>query len=135
MIKKQQIQDKINKFIEQEKIGAAIRCKTQYYEEVEKNSRFFIHLEKQRGDKKNMKVLKSNTGILLTMPEKIQNQQKQFHKNLYTSSIKANKNIQQLIDAFFSGLERPVLEGDDGEALGKPITEEGRGSMNNALPE
>ena len=58
----QTIQVRLKRIIEQKVKGAIIRSKARWVEYGEKNTRYFLNLEKRRGEKKNINKLKLNDG-------------------------------------------------------------------------
>ena len=65
--------------------GAIIRSKTQWHEEGERNTKYFLGLEKQRSNKKTMKKLEYENGKTTTDPIEILNAQTDFYRTLYSS--------------------------------------------------
>ena len=91
----QHIKDEINtlkaewvKIIEQRTKGAIIRSKVRWYNESEKNTKYFLGLEKRHFKQGTISQLKKDDGNFITSDKDILNECKSFYKNLYTSKIK-----------------------------------------------
>ena len=63
--------------------GCMLRSKTRWFEYGEKNSQYFLNLEKYNGSVKCISKLKSETGVTVTDPKEILRMQKNFYKDLY----------------------------------------------------
>ena len=79
---------------EQKVKGAIIRSKARWVEYGEKNKRYFLNLEKRRGEKKNITKLKLNDGTETEDQEVILKEEEKFYRSLCESSIK-NKEIPE----------------------------------------
>ncbi|KAK3095229.1 hypothetical protein FSP39_011892 [Pinctada imbricata] len=78
--------------------GAQIRSRIKWIEEGEKNTSYFLSLEKQRQLKKSITKLKDENGIETTDQDKILNLQKQFYEKLYTSKCPNKEEIDKFIN-------------------------------------
>ena len=65
--------------------GAIFRSKVKWIEEGEKNTKYFINLEKQNYNIKYIKTLIDNNGTSITDATAIMNEQKDYYKNLQSS--------------------------------------------------
>ena len=80
-----------------EKTRAAIfRSKCQYYNEGEKNSKYFYNLEKNRSASKNMNTLIKEDGSIETDIVKILQEQHKFYSDLYRSDKEIKFECDQL---------------------------------------
>ena len=73
--------------------GIILRSKAQWVEEGEKNTRYFINLEKRNQDKKYIKKLIDEDGREITDPKEIIQEQKKFYEKLYTTKIGKTNTI------------------------------------------
>lgn len=83
--------------------GALIRSRFQGVEDMDVPSKYFFGLEKKNGQKRNMKNLCSDTGIMLSDPNEIRKRATDFYKRLYSCEYKEN---QALKPDFFEGLPK-----------------------------
>jgi len=65
--------------------GIITRAKARWHEHGEKNSKYFLNLEKRNHIKKHIRKLYIS-GVISTDPISIMNSQKQFYSKLYSSS-------------------------------------------------
>ena len=77
--------------------GAQIRSRVKWTEEGEKNSKFFLGLEKSRQMKKTISALKNKFGQIEENPAQILEIEKEFYENLYKSTYPNNEDIKQYI--------------------------------------
>ena len=79
--------------------GQIIRSKVKWHEEGERNSKYFLGLEKNNAVKKSIRKLKLNNGITTTNQDDILKEQVTFFKKLYTSKQDGNyKDTTGLFD-------------------------------------
>ena len=104
-----------------------IRSRIQWHEEGERSTKFFLGLEKANAIKKTMRKLYLPNGNTTTDPELILGTQKEFYKQLYTST-KSNKSTQSEINItseFVTNNNIPALsEGDKQSCEGLVTVEE-----------
>ena len=84
--------------------GSIIRSRTQWYEEGEKSSKYFLNLEKRNFNNKRINKLQLEDNSMITNDKDILNEEKLFYSNLYTK-----KNISTPSVNFFDPAE-PNLE-------------------------
>ena len=65
--------------------GMIVRSKAKYIEEGEKNTKYFSNLEKKHNTEKCMSILELDDGSIITDPDKIKQENKNFYENLYSS--------------------------------------------------
>ena len=80
------IQGDIFQYIDSVNRGHMIRSRVAYYEEGEKCSKFFLGLEKWRGDSKCIKSLKKDDGSEINESNAILKEEKSFYSKLYSSN-------------------------------------------------
>ena len=77
---------RLKRITEQKVKGAIIRSKARWVEYGEKNTRYFLNLEKRRGEKKSINKLKLNDGTETEDQEVILKEEEKFYRSLYESS-------------------------------------------------
>ena len=117
------INQEIYDFIAIQTKGHIIRSRTTYYEEGEKNSKYFLGLEKRRGDSKSIKHLTKDDGTCTTDPIEILEEERKFYVNLYKSSRNdfSDPNITKGI--FLEDLVIPQVPEEAKEALSAKFSE------------
>ena len=78
--------------------GAILRSKALFVEEGEKNSKYFLNLEKRNYDSKHMKSVIDSKGTVINTPKNILEEQASFFEKLYTThkcieESKTNKSL------------------------------------------
>ena len=71
--------------------GAILRSKVKWAEEGEKNTKYFLNLEKKNYQVKYIKKLIKDNGTELPNPRDILQEQKQFYSSLYSSKLDSFK--------------------------------------------
>ena len=95
----------------------------------EKNTRYFLNLEKRRGEKKNINKLKLNDGTETEDQEVILKEEENFYRSLYESSSN-NKEIPESKIFFQNKLIKPLSEENAKICEGKATKEECINSLN-----
>ena len=88
-IKKQSLEQWINYKTQ----GSIIRSRARWYNEGERNSKYFFELEKRHFNSKTMRKLKIATNTTLNTEEEILNEAKRFYQALYTSDNSFCQNV------------------------------------------
>ncbi len=79
--------------------GIILRSKAKYSEFGEKNTRFFLNLEKRNHEAKHIKSLFAQNGETITDPKAILELEKSFYENLYTKdSTSLDENSEFLVN-------------------------------------
>ncbi len=95
--------------------GAVLRSKANLIEYDEKNTKFFLDLEKTNYEKKHIKTLVTDTGTIHD-PSKVLDEEKRFYKALYTEPLHNRPD-----DAFFlEGL--PQLDEEQKALIERDLT-------------
>ena len=76
--------NELNLIIESKTRGAIIRSRVQWFEEGEKNSKYFFNLEKRVSNMKTMHRFRLQNDSIIDDPVKILNEMKNYYKTLYT---------------------------------------------------
>ena len=99
--------------------GAIMRSKVDWAEHGEKNTKFFLNLEKKNYNLKYIKKLIINDSVELRKPAEILEEEKQFYKNLYTSKISGGPRAG---DDFLSAENIPRLKDSDKKICDAPLS-------------
>ena len=97
-----------------------------FYEDYEKNNKFFFQTGKQHYTDNTIQELELNNGRTIDQTTDILQEQKIFYENLYTSKLQKGNIIYgpQYEKEFFPQSEDPRMLKEDRENLEKPITQE-----------
>ena len=98
--------------------GSILRSKAKFVEDGEKNSQYFLNLEKRIYNERYMKSLINSQGLLITEPSEILNEQAKFYEGLYTSS----RMDRSQGDTFFEICHIPQLNNEQKQFLENPLT-------------
>ena len=99
--------------------GAILRCKIKWYNEGEKNTKYFLNLEKRHFKLSTISQLKTDEHEFITSDNKILAECEAFYKNLYTS----NENVIPAESEFFHPENDTVLDNNEAESCEGPLTE------------
>ena len=91
--------------------GAQTRSRTQWVEEGEKNTKFFLGLEKAKGNANTIEKLTTNEQTH-TNPLNILSEIKSFYQNLYTKDNTIT-NTESKLDDFLKNTKHPTLNPED----------------------
>ena len=81
-----QLRAQLNQIAEYKTEGAMIRSRIRWHEKGEKNTKYFLNLEKRRFAKTHITRLKTSTGSETSCEKEILEMQRAFYENLYTSA-------------------------------------------------
>ena len=76
---------KLERYYQQKCKGASIRARVRWFEEGEKNTKYFLNLEKHQGVKKQLTKVRTEQNKTVTTEEEVLNETVKFYQNLYTS--------------------------------------------------
>ena len=76
-----------------------MRSKAQCVEEGEKNTKYFLNLEKRNYNTKHIKSLILQNGLSESNPDKILQEQQKFYKTLYTSTVSPDSTTSDFTDS------------------------------------
>ena len=104
---------KLEKIIEYKTKGAILRSQCRWYNEGEKNTKYFLNLEKRHFKNNVISQLKLNNEEFITSDKEILSECENFYKNLYSSNIDAeNKELDKL---FFEDTKIMSLDSEEKE--------------------
>jgi len=106
--------------IEYKTKGAIIRSKARWYNEDEKNNKYFLNLENRHCKRKTVMQIKTKDGVNITNDSDILRECNSFYNELYTS--KMTKRTENLEELFFDQ-EHPKLNPIDKEKCDSLLTE------------
>ena len=75
--------------------GIIFRAKLQWVEQGEKNTKYFLNLEKQNYNLKYIKKLITNETTAFIKPNEILEEERQFYRNLYSTRLPDNQELDQ----------------------------------------
>ena len=113
-------QNELQCFRERRIEGIITRAKARWHLEGEKNSKYFCNLERRHYNEKTISKLIDNSGVEITDPKLVLEEQKKFYENLYSLKFseqqgKTNeiffperKNIRTLTEQESHGLEHDI---------------------------
>ena len=91
----------LERIIEYQTKGVILRSKSRWYNKGEKNTKYFLNLEKRHCKQATITQLKVSEDDFISTDKEILLECEHFYKNLYTFKVDTNKNA----DAFFPPLE------------------------------
>ena len=104
----------LEKIIEHRTKGAILRSKSQWYNERERNTKYFLNLEKRHFKQGTISQLKINETDFVTCDKAILSECESFYKHLYTSKVNndfASHFFQQANETILSHEEQNFCEG------------------------
>ena len=104
--------------------GTILRSKAKFAEEGEKNSRYFLNLEKRNYNNKHMKSIIGDKNTVITKPQEILSEQVKFFEKLYSSCRASTSEVSQLENNFLENPSIPQLDIDQQHFLDEPITKD-----------
>ena len=107
-IKKQSLEQWINYKTQ----GSIIRSRTRWYNEGEKNTKYFFELEKRHFNSKAIRNLKIDNNTTLNTDEEILNEARRFYQSLYTSNNSFCQNVPGE-DLFFQQGNQCTISDDE----------------------
>ena len=102
-------------------IGAIVRSKAKWAEYGEKNSKYFLNLEKRNYNSKYIKKVIKTNGVEISDPSQILQEQQEFYTNLYKSRCSGQPNFD-LMDTFLSNKNIPKLNEVDKQKCDDGLT-------------
>ena len=112
------LKEELEKLIEYRTKGAILRSKSKWYNEGEKNIKYFHSLEKRHFKQGTISQLKRNDNILVTSDNDILSECKTFYEDLYASKIENSPHFN-----FFQQENETLLSPEDQEMCDAILTE------------
>ena len=109
---REQLKFKIDLFEQERTKSAILRCKEKIIVEGEKNSKYFLNLEKSRAAAKHFPNIELDNGDILTNQFDILNAQKEYYKTLYSNEM-PDENLNYKIETFLKDCEVPKLSEEE----------------------
>ena len=88
--------------------GVMFRSKVKWYEEGEKNTRYFYALEKIRYNSKTCYKLVNEDGNILSSQDEILQEQRKFYTELYSEDKDVNFNLKNTYNVFVSETQKQL---------------------------
>ena len=89
------LKEKMDKIYEEEVKGIILRSRARWHEHGEKNSRYFLNLEKRNHIKKHVRKLRLS-GVITSDPFEILHAEKESYESLYKSRVYAQQTKSSL---------------------------------------
>lgn len=115
--------EELKNHIETSSAGAIIRSRIKWVEEGEKSSKFFFNLEKRNFNNKCINCLKDKQGHVVSSPETIRKNLRDFYQKLYTAKPHNLETLEEVDNRFFQH-NAPKLDNDQMLEIEGPITEQ-----------
>ena len=92
------VKEELEKIEEIETKGAILRSRARWTEDGEKNTKYFLNLEKKNACDKSISQLQLNDGTIIDDPKCILNEQKLFYETLYSlpNNLEAITNSEEM---------------------------------------
>ena len=87
------LKEELQKIIEYRNKGAILRSKSRWYNEGEKNTKYFLNLEKRHSKQGTISQMKLSDGVFVISNKDILSECESFYKNLYVSKIDNSVNF------------------------------------------
>ena len=107
--------NEIERIIEHHTRGAMLRSRTRWHNEGEKNTKYFLCLEKRQCKQGTISRLKSNENDYSSTDKEILHECETFYKGLYASKLEP-EHLPSLTDVFFSDNDT-VLSCNESQAI------------------
>ena len=115
------LEDQLSETTRAEIKGAALRSRITWFEEGERSSNFFLNLEKSRQNKKVMRQILTDDGIVISEQQSIIHEQVRFYSDLYSSEQCLRTERNQLLDSLTKTLSEPDSQSCEGDISAKEL--------------
>ena len=115
------LKSEMEEIIEYRTKGAVLRSRTRWYNEGEKNTKYFLNLEKRHYRKGTISRLKKGENDFATTDKEILHECESFFKDLYSSKMRTDL-ISPETDSFFSENDT-VLSNEERDSIEGLLTE------------
>lgn len=113
-----------NTIIQHKARGAAMRAKVRYYEEGERNTKYFLGLEKRKKVIKQIRVLTNIEGNDISDQTEIRNMCKSFYEELYTTDKCFNSCDHETVAKFFTDNNKKLSDEESNSCEGELTQQE-----------
>ena len=114
----------LERIIEYRTNGAILRAKCRWHNEGEKNTKYFLNLEKRHYKNGVINQLKTGENEFVTSDKEILSECETFYKNLYSSHLDASRNDFQNDNFFSVDTNTKVLDDRERQTCEGFITEQ-----------
>ena len=116
----------LEEIIEYRTKGSIVRSKAKWYNDGEKNTKYFLQLEKRHYKRKNISTLKRNDNSVVTSDPEILNECVKFYRELYSSKLGniPQSKLDELTDEFFPADNEIRISREPSESCEGPLTTE-----------
>ena len=97
---------KLEAIIDYQTKGAILRSKSQWYNEGEKNSKYFLNLEKRHCRQNTITQLKINDMDIIQSDKEILHECEDLYKNLYSSKMQVNNSSKDFFSTSKTSIEQ-----------------------------
>ena len=102
--------------------GAVKRSRAKFINDGEKNTKFYLGLEKSRQSKKIIRSIKDRNGTIVYSPNEILTELRHFSKTLMTAADEDDfDTVFEKLNTFLGDIDHPVLSEADKQYLEAPI--------------
>ena len=112
-----QTKETLNDLIKKRTQGAIVRSRIQWYEEGERNSRYFFNLEKRNSNLKSINRLELENNTITEDPTLILQEMKHFYESLYKGNDVQNPEV------YLSNLKTAKISEENYNKINENITE------------
>ena len=93
-----QLNNQLDKILDNETKGLIIRSRSRWIEEGEKSTKYFCNLEKRSAEKKSIYRIKDNNDEIISDHTAVLEEIHQFYQNLYEKQNTQQDNIMNFLD-------------------------------------
>lgn len=108
LARRERVKMELELYQQHEARAAQVRSRVRWIQEGEKNTKYFLGLEKVRAKEKVMESVKDVTGDIVTGQENVSKVQTEYFKSLYKKKV-ARDNMSQNIQTFLTNTRTPTL--------------------------
>ncbi len=113
--------ERLDMFCTERARGAQIRSRVQWYEDGERNTKYFLNMERKRVSDNNVSKLTLPNGTQVSNPTEILQEEVRFYRHLYSSRKVSDEHIRTYLDSIEVGT---VLSVEEQQELEGKLTEE-----------
>ena len=117
--------EELKTIYEHKRKEAIFRSKVKWLEQGEKPTKYFFNLEKTNYEKKLIREVKLEDGVITSEPKRIEKELENFYSNMYASKSSPNNEPQgenKSFESFVEGIEIPQLNVEERDSLEHDFT-------------